>query len=280
MDRNEPLIVEHTLNAPVEKIWKALTNWEDMHQWYFTLEKFKPEKGFQFRFEGSDEGRKFIHHCEVKEAVENEILSYSWRYENYEGDSLVTFELFPEGSRTKVRLTHEGLGSFPDGDRSFARESFEAGWEHIIGTSLKNYVEHEIIRKSVEIETSPARIWDILTDNSYVNQWASAFSAGTTVETDWKEGSRVLWKDSEGNIGADGIVALNDPGLILKVIFPEEENADNQHAMKYSEKYILADRVLRTMLTIEAGPLKPEDAAKHAPLWDDALENIKRLAEG
>jgi uncharacterized protein YndB with AHSA1/START domain len=68
-------------------------------------------------------------------------LSYSWRYDGLQGISHVTFELVKEGSQTRVTLTHTGIESFPPDDPNMARGSFVAGWTHIIGTSLKGYVE-------------------------------------------------------------------------------------------------------------------------------------------
>jgi len=68
-------------------------------------------------------------------------LVYSWRYDGYEGNSIVTFELFEEGNTTRVKLTHAGLETFPKDKPDFARESFVKGWTYIIGTSLKDFVE-------------------------------------------------------------------------------------------------------------------------------------------
>ena len=67
-------------------------------------------------------------------------LAYTWQYENYAGESLVSFKLFPEGDRTRVRLTHEGLDTFPKLP-DFARKNFTMGWTHIVGTGLKDFVE-------------------------------------------------------------------------------------------------------------------------------------------
>jgi len=54
----------------------------------------------------------------------------------------VTFELFPEGNRTRLKLTHTGLESFPsDVVPELKRENFVEGWNKIIGTSLKEFVE-------------------------------------------------------------------------------------------------------------------------------------------
>ena len=71
-----------------------------------------------------------------------EKLSHTWRYEGYEGNSILTFELFAEGDKTRLRLTHEGLETFPD-KPDFAKANFVMGWTSIIGTSLKNYFEKD-----------------------------------------------------------------------------------------------------------------------------------------
>lgn len=140
--KNSPFIIERVLNAPVSKVWKAITNKEDMKQWYFDLSEFKPEIGFEFSFPGQGrKGEKYIHHCKITEVIKEKKLAYSWRYEGYQGISFVHFELFPEGETTRIKLTHEGLETFPQNNSDFAKESFAAGWTQLIGTSLMNFVE-------------------------------------------------------------------------------------------------------------------------------------------
>jgi uncharacterized protein YndB with AHSA1/START domain len=137
---NEPFIIERTFNAPIEKVWSAITDKEEMKQWYFDLADFKPEVGFEFQFEGGPDDRKYLHLCKVTEATKNKKLTYSWRYDGYEGNSFVTFELFPEGEKTKLKLTHSGLETFP-ANPDFAKENFAQGWTDIIGRSLPAYLE-------------------------------------------------------------------------------------------------------------------------------------------
>ena len=137
----QPFTIERTLNASVERVWKAITDKDQMREWYFDLSEFKAEPGFEFQFDGTTkEKTRYVHKCKVTEVVPNQRLTYSWAYEGYEGNSIVTFELFPEGDRTRLKLTHAGLETFPK-HPDFARESFAAGWTHIIGTSLTAYLE-------------------------------------------------------------------------------------------------------------------------------------------
>jgi len=104
------------------------------------LPEFKPETGFEFTFTGGTKEQQYIHLCKVTEAIPMQKLTYSWRYDGYEGKSYVSFELFEEGDKTKLVLTHTGLETFPS-LKDFARESFEKGWNHIIGISLPKYID-------------------------------------------------------------------------------------------------------------------------------------------
>ena len=137
---SEAVVLERTLTAPVAKIWKALTDVDQMRQWYFDLKEFKPEVGFEFEFVVEHEGNRYHHLCRVTEVVPQKKIAYTWRYQGEPGDSLVTFELFPEGEKTRLKLTHEGLDTFPK-TAAFARQNFEKGWTTLIGSELKQFVE-------------------------------------------------------------------------------------------------------------------------------------------
>jgi uncharacterized protein YndB with AHSA1/START domain len=136
----EPVVVERTFNAPVALVWKALTNNEDMKQWYFELPEFKAEVGFKFEFTVEHEGKKYRHLCEVTEVIPQKRLAHTWRYDGHPGDSLVSFELAAEGNKTRLTLTHRGLETFPPLP-DFARNNFVDGWTDIIGNALKQFVE-------------------------------------------------------------------------------------------------------------------------------------------
>lgn len=136
----EPVIVEKTFNAPVQKVWAALTDKDKMKQWYFELKEFKPEVGFEFTFYGGTEEKRYLHLCKITEVIPEKKLTHSWRYDGYSGNSSVTFELFAEGDKTRLKLTHTGLETFPP-EPDFARSNFNMGWNHIIGKSLPEYLE-------------------------------------------------------------------------------------------------------------------------------------------
>jgi len=136
----ESVIVERTLNAPVMRVWQALTDVDQMREWYFDLKDFKPQVGFEFEFVVEHEGTTYHHLCRVTEVVPQKKIAYTWRYKGEPGDSLVTIELFAEGDNTRLKLTHTGIETFPK-TPAYARKNFEQGWTQIIGTELKQFVE-------------------------------------------------------------------------------------------------------------------------------------------
>ena len=146
-DVADAVVIERTFNAPVAKVWKALTDVDEMRQWYFDLKEFRPEIGFEFEFVVEHGGMTYHHLCNITEVIPQKKLAYTWRYKGYEGDSLVTFELAAAGDRTRLKLTHEGLDTFPKLP-SFARENFLKGWTEIIGSELKQFVEKTQKEKS------------------------------------------------------------------------------------------------------------------------------------
>ena len=58
----------------------------------------------------------------------------------------MTFEIFEEGEGSRLRVTNEGLESFPQDIPEFTRESCEGGRNHFIQENLKKYLEAAAVR--------------------------------------------------------------------------------------------------------------------------------------
>lgn len=137
------VIVERVFDADIALVWRAITEKELMKQWYFDLAEFNVEVGFKFEFMGGPEdGVQYKHLCEITEVIKEQKLTYSWKFDGYEGLSFVTFELFYEGEQTRLKLTHSGIDTFPD-TPDFAIHNFQAGWDNIVTNSLKGFLEKQ-----------------------------------------------------------------------------------------------------------------------------------------
>jgi len=58
---NEPFVIERIYNTPIAKVWSAITNKDEMKNWYFDLEEFKAEVGFKFSFTAEGKRWRQVH---------------------------------------------------------------------------------------------------------------------------------------------------------------------------------------------------------------------------
>jgi uncharacterized protein YndB with AHSA1/START domain len=137
-----PFVIEQVYDAQIDKVWHALTTESQLREWYFPqIIKFEPIVGFEFQF--VDDGSDFKKDWRVTQVTAGKLLAHSWVYKDYPGKSEVTFELFDQGEKTRLIVTHTGLGSFSN-DPHFARHRFVEGWERIIRTDLKKNLEKNL----------------------------------------------------------------------------------------------------------------------------------------
>ncbi|HVW98725.1 MAG TPA: SRPBCC domain-containing protein [Mucilaginibacter sp.] len=136
---NVPLIKTFVYDAPIGKVWAALTDTAQMKVWYFPqLRKFEPVVGYAFEFD--DPESAYQKEWVVTQIEAGKRFAHSWSYQGYPGSSEVIFDLSSEEEKTKLTVTQTGLESFPD-DPHFARSRFEWGWDTLLGENLKRLVE-------------------------------------------------------------------------------------------------------------------------------------------
>lgn len=141
MEKKE-IIIEEIMDAVVGKVWKAITTKEDLNRWFFEIDDFELRNGFVFTFYEGGEEQKYKHTCKIVDIVFQEKFSFTWEYPDIVGCSVVTFYLYPEKGKTKVKLVHEGIDSLPANKPDFNFTGLEDGWKEIIGISLKEYVQN------------------------------------------------------------------------------------------------------------------------------------------
>lgn len=140
---HENVTVSVKVDAPAEKVWNAITDKEQMKQWYFDISDFELGEHKTFNFFEPGDAKKFHHHCEILEVIPNKKLKHSWTYPDYTHDrTIVKWELQPEDNGTLIKLTHKGLENFDHLGADFRKESYEAGWNEIVTKNLKEFVEN------------------------------------------------------------------------------------------------------------------------------------------
>lgn len=124
--------LERTLNAPVATVWRYLVEGELRGQWFAGGSDAQADGDFDLVFDhdnlSSDDVPYPAEYASHKGAVNHEkvvrleperVLAFTFG----EGrNGVATFELLPEGERTRLVLTHSGIQS-PTGDLDFG-----SGW--------------------------------------------------------------------------------------------------------------------------------------------------------
>ncbi len=137
-----PIVITKKIKAPIEKVWKALTDKNEIPSWYFDIADFEAVVGKSFDFYEPGEEKKYLHRIEILEIIENQKLKHTWFYPLFSDQkTIVTWELENDEGGTKVSLTHEGTENLKDLGEGFSEESFTKGWNEIVGQSLKLYME-------------------------------------------------------------------------------------------------------------------------------------------
>jgi len=134
----EPITIETTINAPVEKVWKMWSEPEHIVQWTFASDDWEaPAAENDLRVDGrfrtvmaaKDGSVKFDFEGTYTQVDSHKLISYSMD----DGRKVeVTFESL-DGEKTHVKETFDPEGENPS-------EMQRAGWQAILD-NFKKYVE-------------------------------------------------------------------------------------------------------------------------------------------
>mgnify|MGYP000454038907 CR=1 FL=1 len=136
------IIVHQDFNKDRRTVWKAITELDQMKQWYFeNIPEFKAEVGFTTQFLVTNNGKDFTHQWTVTEVIPYKKITYDWTYKEYPGKGEVTFDLSGINQKTILMVMNKGLNSFPEDIPEFSRKSCQDGWGYFIQERLKAYLD-------------------------------------------------------------------------------------------------------------------------------------------
>lgn len=127
-----------TLDAPVDRVWQALTDHREFGNWFGVALEGPFEAGKTSRGTITHPGYEHLKWEANIEAMEKERrFAMTWHpyaidpEKDYSGESptRVEFALEPEGTGTKLRITEDGFDKVPEDRRDEALRMNESGWE-------------------------------------------------------------------------------------------------------------------------------------------------------
>jgi uncharacterized protein YndB with AHSA1/START domain len=143
--------LERVLDAPLEKVWRYLTEAELRKQWFMGGTDATPGGEFELIVDHDNLSDEAVPYPESYAASKG--LTFSEKVIRFEPPRLlettfqggkngrVTYELFPEGDRTRLVLTHSGITS------GTGAQDFGSGWnshltvleERLAGRSVRDF---------------------------------------------------------------------------------------------------------------------------------------------
>lgn len=139
--------------------------------------------------------------------------------------------------------------------------------------------------KEVDIAAPREKVWRVLTDDASYREWTTVFQEGSHAETDWQQGSRVLFVDESGD-GLIGKLAKVVPNEFIGIEYVGQimggvEDYDSDEAKMMIggyENYDLTEIPGGTHLAVSVLMDQVFLDMMNAP-WDQAIVKIKEIAE-
>jgi uncharacterized protein YndB with AHSA1/START domain len=143
------LVIEReiVIEAPVEVVWRTITEPEQMSQWFASRVELEIKPGAHGFMEFGDQGGPVV----VETVDPPTRFSFRWNHPREEepvvGNSmLVEFTLEPEGDeRTRLRVTESGheLRDWPDAEKQRYADEHRHGWGEYLDRLATLIAKHQ-----------------------------------------------------------------------------------------------------------------------------------------
>ena len=137
----------------------------------------------------------------------------------------------------------------------------------------------------IEIDAPKEKIWNVLWNDETYRKWTAPFGEGSYAETDWEEGSRVLFLTPNGN-GMVSRINKNDPHNFMSIehlgyVIEGVEDTTSEEVAQWKgalENYTLEMVNGKTQLLIETD-IAEAYLDMFGEAWPKALQKVKELSE-
>jgi len=149
-----PIIKKIKVDAPAEKIWRAVTDSKLLENWTTMPNNIKPELGYKFEFKADPKSKfgewdKTIR-CKITELVLNKKISFTWQFELMRGETLVSIEITEKEGVTELTLTHSGFEADTEKGEYWRNNSAD-GWRDLLSRLKLTLSEDKAIKPVADV---------------------------------------------------------------------------------------------------------------------------------
>ena len=142
------------------------------------------------------------------------------------------------------------------------------------------------VDQSIEINSPASKVWEVLTAPQYTARWAPEFNGGEPfqIESDWKPGSPVLWKDKNGKTIVEGNVTALEPEKLLRFTVFDVRGERPPVTPEDGITYQLSEKDSKTKLHVLQGDFSAMLEGERfrelsAEIWGHVLPKVKGITE-
>ncbi len=133
--------IEVTINAPAAKVWKAITEKDQISKWLLPIDDFIPETGNVSHMTWQNAEQTVHHTYTIKEIIHEKKLVLLWQVSGFPGDTIITYELDETDGKTKLIFKLEGWEGPAYQSNVQSRDEDIEGWRSTIQKILPQLIE-------------------------------------------------------------------------------------------------------------------------------------------
>lgn len=218
---SEPTMVKLRLDAPVDNVWHALTDEDELRGWFAEHANVRLPDTYEFWGRYTPDG---AHPSQRLLQAEHNVLRFTWRISDT--DTEVTIALEPEGDKSTIlTLTQTNLPGFADmvssvGELSvvftFWSLSLANLADHLTGRDLTARCDYTStdLRADMLIDASRHAVYESIADPEIFSRWF-----GVQTDVDRRVGGH--WAMGAANVGPTATIVRLDDDAAMALEWPD-----------------------------------------------------------
>lgn len=140
---NDEIALGIKVRGTAAEIWRALTDSDDIENWWSDEVTLEPRVGGKFQeVWEDDDGNKCLASGKVIALQAKKSITFTWREKDWpkESQTECTFSIEDEGAHRILTVMHVGWKSLPEKSRKQIMKDFHVGWTYHL-KELKSYLD-------------------------------------------------------------------------------------------------------------------------------------------